>query len=37
MPITWRIRVMNRTPRSAGSVTCQILRHSPAPSTSDAS
>ena len=31
------ISVISSTPRSCGSVTCQILRHSPAPSTEAAS
>src|SRR5665647_3453116 len=37
VPMICRIRVISRTPRRCGIVTCQILRQSEAPSTSAAS
>ena len=29
VPISWRMRVTNMTPRSCGSVTCQTLQQDP--------
>ena len=37
VPMICRMKVMNRTPRSCGIVTCHTLRHTEAPSTSAAS